>query len=188
MDFDKVVDSRHSVKSFASTKKVDYRKVIEAVNSANKAPLAANYPSVFYIIVQDKEKIKKLAEASVQDFFENVGFAVVVCSDYNFLKKSYYDRAEKYGKQQAGAAIENLLLKIAELGLGACWVGAFTDTIVKQTLNIPGEIEVEAIIPIGYELGKGKQKNKPDLDRVMFFDTWKNKFMGEREMMPSTKT
>jgi nitroreductase len=188
MDFDKVIDTRHSVKSFATTKKVDYKKIIESVNSANKAPLAGNYPSVFYIVVQDKEKIKKLAEASVQDFFEDVNFAIVVCSDYSFLKKSYYDRGNSYGKQQAGAAIENLLLKITEQGLSACWIGAFTDNIVKETLRIPEEIEIEAIIPIGYELGKGKQKTKPDLDRVMFFDTWKNKFMKPKDMVPSTKT
>jgi nitroreductase len=188
MDFDKVVDSRHSVTKFASDRKVDYRKVVELVNTANKAPLAANHPAVHYIIVRDKEKIKKLVEASTQDFFENVDTIVVICTDYNFLEKSYYDRGKSYGKQQAGAAIENLLLQATNMGLGACWVGAFTDDIVKRALRIPDNIEVEALIPIGIELGKGKQKTKPDLDRVMFFDDWKNKFMVGKDMIPSTKT
>jgi len=188
MDFDKVVDSRHSVTKFASGRKVDYRKVVELINTANKGPLAANHPVINYIIVRDKEKIKKLVEASTQDFFENVDTVIVICTDYTFLERSYYDRGKSYGKQQAGAAIENLLLQATNMGLGACWVGAFTDNIVKEALRIPDNIEVEALIPIGVELGKGKQKPKSDLDRVMFFDTWKNKFMGGREMMPSTKT
>lgn len=188
MEFDKVVNSRHSVKSFKTTKKPDYRKIIEAIDIANKAPLAANYPSISYILVQDKEKIRQLAEASVQDFFQNVDFVVVVCSDYSFLEKSYYERGKKYGLQQAGAAIENLLLKVNELGLGACWVGAFTDEMVKRILKVPSNIEIEAIIPIGYEFGKEKQKVKPDLDRVLFFEEWKNKFMKPRSIPAANRT
>jgi len=188
MEFNKVVNSRHSVKSFKTTKKPSYREIIEAIDAANKAPLAANYPCIYYILVQDKEKIKQLAEASVQDFFQNVDFVVVVCSDYSFLEKSYYERGKKYGPQQSGAAIENLLLKVTDLGLGACWVGAFTNDIVRRVLNLPRDIEIEALIPIGYEFGKEKQKAKSDLDRVLFFDEWKNKFMKSRSIPPAHRT
>ena len=44
-------------------------------------------------------------------------------------------------------------------------------------MQIPDNIEVEALFPIGYELGSSKQRLKPSLDSSIYFDTWKNQYM-----------
>ena len=188
MDIDKAIKERHCVRNFKTTKKPSYREVIAAIEAATKAPLAGNIYSVKYVLVQDKEKIKALSVAAQQDFIEDVDFVVVVCSDKKELERSYYARGEMYAKQQAGAAVENLFLKLTELGLSTCWIGAFSDDTVKRILRIPDNVDVEALLPIGYELGKGKQQAKPDLDFVLFFDQWKNKFMKPRRMPEGAKT
>ncbi|MCK4721500.1 nitroreductase family protein, partial [bacterium] len=54
-------------------------------------------------------------------------YIIVVCSDITQLKRSYGSRAEMYGRQQAGAVIENILLKVTDLKLASCWVGAFDE-------------------------------------------------------------
>ena len=187
MEFDKVVNSRKSVRFFKKTKKVDYRKVIDVLESGLKVPLAGNIYSLRYILVSDKNVIKELADACQQDFIADVDYLIVVCSDKKSLEKSYYDRGIIYSRQQAGASIENMLLKIADLGLASCWVGAFSDLIVKRILKIPENIDVEAILPIGYESGKTKKLMKPELDNVLFFDSWSNKYMRPRNMPESTK-
>jgi len=186
MDLDKVIKERHSVRNFKKGKKPDYKKIIEAIESATKAPLAGNIYGLKYILVSDKEKIKQLAQASQQDFVDDVDYIVVVCSDKKDLIRNYSERGRIYSRQQAGAAIENLMLKITELGLATCWIGAFSDEMVKRILSVTDDIDVEAMFPIGYELGKGKQKNKPNLDDVIFFDTWKNRYMKPKRMPDST--
>jgi len=188
MELDKAIKERHTVRDFKRTKKADYRQVIELIEAANHAPLAGNAACLRYIIVQDKEKIRKLAGAAVQDFFENIDFVVVVCSDKSFLKKSYYERGEMYANQQAGAAIENFLLKVTDMGLASCWVGAFSDETVKDILSIPENIDVEAMLPVGYEMGKSKQKSKPLLDSILFFDTWNNKYMKPKRIISGANT
>lgn len=187
MELDKAVKERRSVRNFKKTKKVSYKDVISVIECGIKAPLAGNIYCLKYILVSDKEKIKQLAAASQQDFFEDVDFVIVVCSDISILKKHYYDRSLSYLKQEAGASIEHMLLKVADLGLSSCWVGAFSDEEVKRVLEIPDNIEVEAILPVGYELGKTKQLAKPDLDNVLFFDFWKNKFQKPRSLPGETK-
>lgn len=177
MDLDKVIKERHSVRSFKKGKKPDYKDIILALEAAAKAPLAGNIYGIKYILVSDKQKIIELAEASQQDFIADVSFLIAVCSDKKNLVRNYYDRGKIYARQQAGAAIENLMLKLTDLGLATCWVGAFSDETVKRILNVSDDIDIEALLPIGYELGKNKQKNKPNLDDVIFFDTWKNRFM-----------
>jgi len=181
MDINKAIEKRRSVRRF-STKKVKWQEIIEAIDAANRAPLAGNIYSLRFILIDDKEKIRKLAEASQQDFFENIDYLVAVCSDKTGLIKSYDERGEIYARQQAGAAIENFLLKIVDLGLASCWVGAFVDDEVKQILEVPqairDSINVEALLPVAYEMpGYKKEKRKPDLDMCLWFNKWKNKFM-----------
>jgi len=154
---------------------------MEALELARLAPLAGNISTLRFILVQEQDKIQKLAEASQQSFIANTDCVVVVCSDPAQITRSYGEKAEKYARQQAGAAIENLLLKLTAQGLATCWVGAFYDDQVKSILGIPEDIEVEAIFPIGYEMPqKSKQRVKPDLTNIVYYDTWKNKHMGRK--------
>lgn len=176
MQLDRTIRERHSVRSFSS-KKPDWKKIIEAIDAANNVPLAGNIPSLRFILVSDKEKIQKLAKASRQNFIVNAYYLVIVCSDEKKIVSSYDERGRRYCRQQAGAAIQNFLLKITDMGLASCWVGAFSDETIKRILNIPEDIFIEAILPVGYEYQRFKRRKKPDLDNVLFFNEYKNKYM-----------
>lgn len=182
MELDKAIEKRHSSRKFKLTKKPDYREVIDAIDAATKIPLAGNLPALKFILVLDQEKIKKLAQAADQDFIETAPYVIVICSDKKFLQKSYYKRADMYSRQQAGAAVEHILLKLTDLGIDNCWIGAFSDITVKNLLKIPDDVDVEAMIPCGYEIGKQwtERRRKPALDRCLYFDTYKNRFMKPR--------
>ncbi len=180
MQLDKAIKERHSVRRFTS-RKPNWRDIIEALESARLTPLAGNIPTIKFVVVTDKEEIEQLAEACQQDFVGTVDYVIVVCSDKQQIVRSYDERGIRYARQQAGAAIEHLLLKLVDLGLSTCWVGEFVDEQVKRILHIQEKdnIDIEALFPIGYELGKGKPRVKPSLDQILFFNTWKNKYMSK---------
>ncbi len=173
MELDKAITSRKSVKKF-SKKKPDWRKIIEAIDMARYAPMAGNFFSLKFILVSDKEKIQKLSEASQQEFVADAQYVVVVCSALSRTLNAYEERSESYLKQQAGAGIQNFLLKLEDLKLSTCWIGHFVDEQVKKILKIPKEINVEAFFPIGYEseITKTKQKRKIELDRILYFEEY----------------
>ena len=178
MDLDKAIESRHSVRDFKEAKRVNYKEVIDAISSAAKAPLAGNLSTLRFVIVSNKQKIKDLAIASQQDFIAKAGYVIVVCSDKKSLERYYYERADRYAKQQAGAAIQNMLLKLTELGLGTCWIGAYSDESVKRILSIPENIDVEAIFPIGYEADTSRERiPRHDINNLIFFEKYKEKRM-----------
>lgn len=180
MQLANAIKTRKSVRRFLD-KKPDWRKIIRAIDMARFAPAAGNQFASKFILIKDKNKINELAEAAQQGFIRQAHFVVAVVSDDSKLKRSYDKRGEKYTRQQAGAAIENFLLALNDLGLATCWVGAFVDSQVKRILEIPAELTVEAIFPIGKEtkaiLVPHKQKTKPDLENILYFDKWKNKYM-----------
>ena len=179
MDLDKAIKSRTSVRKFKS-KKPDWRSIIECIDAARYAPMAGRNYSVKFILVDDPEKIGKIAEACQQDFVGTVHYVVVACSDPKRTVNAYGKKGEIYAKQQAGAALQNFLLKIEEAGLSTCWVGSFVEDQIKRELKIPEEINVEAVFPIGFEYEKKhEKKDKIDLDNILYFNDYGKKKMRE---------
>ncbi len=178
MELDKAIKSRHSVKKFKENKKPDWRDIIEAIDSSRYAPMAGNIFTLKFILIDDEEKIKKLADAAQQQFVGKVKYLVVICSNPSMLINAYDDKGEIYNKQQTGAAIQNFLLKLEDLKLSTCWIGYFEEDMVKRELKIPDNIQVEALFPIGYESEiKYTRKIKPNLENFLYFNSYGNKKM-----------
>lgn len=184
MDIGEAIQNRRSVKKF-SKEKPNWRRIIEAVDAARYAPMAGNLFSLRFILVGDKNRIKKLAEACQQEFISDASYVVVVCSDSSLISNAYPEKSEIYLRQQAGAAIQNFLLKLSELGLSTCWIGYFADNQIKNLLGIPENVVVEAIFPIGYEkkLPGEKSKKKINIDSILFFERYKNKKMQDKKRL-----
>lgn len=177
MDLNKIIKSRKSVKKFSS-KKPNWRDIIEAIDSARYAPMAGNNYTVKFILIDNPEKIQKLADCAQQDFIAKAHYVVVVCSNPSRPINAYDKEGEIYVRQQAGAAIQNFLLKLQESGLSTCWIGYFVENEVKNLLNIPDNVNVEAFFPIGYEHVRSRTKRAPiDLDRILYFDKYGQKKM-----------
>lgn len=177
MELNKAIQSRKSVRKF-NNKKPDWRKIIECIDSARYAPMAGNNYSLKFILVDDENLIKKISEFCNQDFITKAKYIVVACSNPSRTLNEFGKSAEKWVRQQAGAAIENFLLKITEYGLSTCWVGYFNEDFIKSLLEIPSDVYVEGVFPIGYQLDKPKtRKVKIDLDRILYFNKYLNKNM-----------
>jgi len=174
MDLDKAIQNRHSVRKF-SNKKPDWRKIIECIDSARYAPMAGNNYTLKFILVSDSDKIREIAEAVQQRHVDEVKFIVIACSNPCRPVNAYGKEGGVFCRQQAGAAIENFLLKIEESGLATCWIGSFGEEQIKRLLKIPDDINIEAIFPIGYELEKKRTRRmKIELDRILYFNEFGN--------------
>jgi nitroreductase len=173
MEFDTVIKKRASVRSFKS-KVAPWDKVLDAIDAANQGPFAGNHNNLKFLIIEDQEKINKIAELSDQLWINDSGLLVLVCSEEKELENKYEERGRIYSRQQAGAAIVTFLLKIVDLGLSACWIGAYDDEKIKHLLQIPKGTNIEAIIPVGYEKEKTPKKKKRNLETTIYWETWFN--------------
>ena len=183
MEFKSLIKKRQSIRRY-STSKPDWRKIIKAIDAARYVPLAGNIMNFKFILISDEKEIQKLADASQQGFVKDAQYVVAVISDDSKLTQSYDERGEKFARQQSGAAIQNFLIALTDLGLVTCWVGYFDEQDIKHTLKVPADHTVEAIFPIGKPTKvKTSEKRKTDLDNVLYFDTWKNKYMEPRSKL-----
>jgi nitroreductase len=173
MQLKDAIKKRHSVRKF-SNKKPDWRDILECLDSARFAPMAGDNFTLKFILVDDQKSIQKLAEAAQQQFIQDTQYIVVVCSNPRRTTNLYKERGEIYCRQQAGAAIQNILLAITEKKLATCWIGHFVEDMIKRELKIPDGINIEAMLPIGYELGKTKRRKKIELNGLLYFKNWGN--------------
>jgi nitroreductase len=176
MNVENAIKSRRSVRKFRD-KKPNWRDVIECIDAVRFAPSAGKNFTLKTILVNDKNKIQKIANAAEQPFIAEAKYVVVIYSDPTRLISLFENRGKVYSRQQAGAAIENFLLSIEDKGLSTCWVGHFDDSMIKRELKIPEKMEIEAVFPVGYESGKTPKRNKINLDGILFFNTHGTKKM-----------
>lgn len=173
MQFDSVIKKRKSVRAFTK-KKVPWRKIVDAVDTATQNPYAGNHNNIVCVIVEEKDMIKRIAKIAEQPWIEQSSTVITVCSNDVQLEDLYGERGRIYSRQQAGAAIQTILLKLIDSGLSACWVGAFSDDLIKQYLKIPRYLIIEALIPVGYENTREKQpkEEKIELEAALYWETW----------------
>src|SRR3989338_7125543 len=171
MEFERVVKKRKSVRNFKS-KTPSWKDVLYAIDLANQGPFADNQNHLRYVIIENPSTIKSLAHLCEQTWIANTKMLIVVCSNDTFLENLYGERGRIYSRQQAGAAIQTLMLALTEKNINSCWVGSYSDELVREKLKIPQHIQIEAIIPLCFEAGKAKKPAKKSLERCLSWETW----------------
>ncbi len=182
MELNKAIKARHSVRKFKE-KKPDWRDIIDCIDTARFATTAGNNSALKFIVVDDENKIEKIAAACQQSFVGEAKYLVVVCSTTGRIINAYEELGKTFLRQQAGAAIENFLLSIEEKGLSTCWIGYFVEDIIKRELKIPEGSQVEAVFPIGFEFDKKHvRQEKVNLDAMLYFNSY-----GKKRQVPLKK-
>jgi nitroreductase len=144
------IHKRRSIRAF-KTKPLPSQAVSELKQAIKWAPSAGNLQSTFHYFVFDSATREQLARAAFdQDFVAQAPLAVVVCADFDAIKKYGQRGREVYAFLDCGIAIQNLLLAAFAQGLGSVVVGAFDEDRVRGILEIPERVRPVAIIPIGF--------------------------------------
>lgn len=142
---------RRSVRRFKN-EPVPQATVGRLIDAARWAPSAGNIqPWQFYVVYNDRKKQELAAAALNQRFVSEAPVVIVVCSEPETSAAKYRERGRNlYVIQDTAAAVQNILLAAEGYGLGACWVGAFEETLVIDALEMEKGIVPVAIIPVGF--------------------------------------
>jgi nitroreductase len=114
-----------------------------------------------------KAAFEKLTSGQVSAFLANAPLNLVVCG-----KKDVWDTP-----YDTSAAIENMLLMITALGLGACWVIAPCIDIrdeerIKAILDIPPGFKAISIISVGRPTRPHRPRPRMPLNQLVFSEKW----------------
>lgn len=146
--------------------------LLRVLEAARLAPSGKNFQPWKFIIVKEKALKKKLAEASAGQFF--IARAPIIIVGCGF-PDNCYDRMGRYMKSwsvDVTIALEHLILQAQEEGLGTCWIGSFEEEEVKAILNVPKEVKVLALTPLGYPDEIPPFRGRKSLDEIISYDRY----------------
>jgi len=173
LDIFEAIRKRRSIRAFTH-EDVSKEEVEKLLDAARYAPSAGNIQPWEFIVIRDSRIKRKLAMAALdQAFIEEAPVVIVVCANEMRSSQGYGSRgATLYCLQDTAAAIQNMLLTACTLGLGACWVGAFHEENVRETMSIPGGVRPIAIIPVGHPAEKPETRFKRALSEIVHYETY----------------
>lgn len=161
MDLFEVIEARASVRAFAPCEIPDdaLEKILDA---GRRAPSGYNRQPWQFIVVRDREVIEKLGKIQGCVAESSVVIAVVVD-----------ERASKYWREDASAAIENMLLAAVALGYASLWVEGYVlmhESYGKRVLGVPDDLRLLAVLPLGKPASPPSQAAKKSLSEITHGD------------------
>lgn len=146
-----ILETRRSIRKYKCLP-VDWKNVVKILEAGKCAPSTGNLQSARFVVITDDDKKRKIAESCVQQYWvEGAPVLIVVCNEDSMVEAFYgKSNREKYSTQNASAAIQNMLIETHSLGLSTCWVGGFEEEKIRRELEIPSDVSIHAILPIGY--------------------------------------
>ena len=145
-DIFEMIKTRRSIRKYK--KEVpDETLIRRCIEAACHAPSAKNSQPWSFVLVKDREKIKKLSKTQVYSkFLENAPFVIVALAD---------EEKSNHWLEDCACSIVLLLLEAHSLGLGACWNAVYSpesqkrEDYVREVIDIPKRCRVIANIGIG---------------------------------------
>ena len=143
-----IIRSRRSVRAHTA-EPVPPEVMGTLLEAARWAPTGGNRQQWCFVVVQELLRIRKLAAVSPGLLGQPVAL-VVICADGRSKSGRSAVLDEACSLIEAGMAARNLMLAATALGLGSCPVRSFNPAAVRRLLDLPGGVEPELIITLGY--------------------------------------
>lgn len=184
MDILELIKTRRSIRKYKTdpVSEEDLNKVLQA---AQWAPSWANTQCARFIVVKDNEIKKKLANTLSpnnpgKDSLIEAPIVIVACAKTK--TSGYYkgepstDKGEYWYMFDVGLSMANLTLMAHALGLGTVHLGAFSAKEVEKILELPDDMVVVEMTPLGYPLEKEvKIPPRKPLEELVYFDRYNSK-------------
>jgi nitroreductase len=170
MNVMEAIRKRKSVRKYLN-KKVEEDKLFAVLEAGRLAPSASNRQEWRFIIVRDQVSKKKLAEAANnQSFIAEASIVIAACAETD---EHVMSCGQACYPIDVAIALDHITLAAVELGLGTCWIGAFDEKKVKQILEIPSEVRVVALMPLGYPYDSSVvNKNRLSISEISKYEQY----------------
>lgn len=164
-----VIQKRRSVRKYKENP-ISEKALMRVLEAARLAPSGKNFQPWKFIIIKDKALKEKLAQASAGQFFMAEAPIIIVGCGFPDNCYAHMGRYMKSWSVDVTIALEHLILQAQEEGLGTCWIGSFEEEEVKAILNIPENVKVLALTPLGYPDEIPRFRGRKSLDEIISYD------------------
>lgn len=162
--------TRRSIRKYLTTP-VEDEKIQKLLKAGMAAPSAHNQQPWHFIVVNDKEKLSRIANSHpYAKMLHDAPLAIIICTS----KKDEMKNIQLY-PQDCSAATQNILLMAEELNLGSCWIGVYPTeermNEIRKAIELNNSIEPFSVIALGYK-GEEKKSNTRFDEKLVHYNNW----------------
>ena len=169
MELKEALLKRRSVRKYKDVPVTD-EQIDELLHAAMSGPSACNKTPLEFYVVKNGPTLDSVKKASLFARF-NSPLVIVVCGN---TERALPAPITDYWVQDCSAAIENILLRAVDLGLGTVWCGAYPHARVvgnlQECLDLPETQIPLGIVHVGYPEETPEARDQYDPERVHFVD------------------
>jgi nitroreductase len=191
-----VIASRRSIRKFRQ-EDISADTVQLLLNAARLAPSGSNLQPSRFIVVQSQAAKEALGQCTPYKFIVKASVIFVCCADLTAIttrdrrvgelqKEGAFEGVDMdmndpsavspimdaeavraYLSMNVAIAIEHIVLKAVDLGLGSCWLGRFDRDKVKKFLALDESIYPVVLLPVGHPDQSPKARPRFTVDKLV---------------------
>ena len=179
MEFQKVIETRRSIRKYDPEKKVSEETIRELIHAAIQAPTWKNSQTARYYCVLSEEMLETVKSECLPPFNQRncKDAPALIVTTYKTNKAGFEPDHETpsnelgngWGIYDLGLHTENLVLKATDLGLATLIMGIRDADKLRELLNIPKEQQVVSVISVGYAADEPVQPARKSIDDIAVF-------------------
>ena len=196
MELSDVIAARRSIRKFKQ-QDISADTVGQLLDAARLAPSGSNLQPARFIVAQSSSAKEALGRFTPYKFIVKAAVIFVCCADLTavttrerrigeLMNEGAFegvdidmndpsavsplmdaDAVRAYLSMNAAIAIEHIVLKAVDLGLGSCWLGRFDREKVKKFLALDESIYPIVLLPVGYPDQSPKARPRFALDKLV---------------------
>lgn len=196
MELSAVIASRRSIRKFRE-ESISADAVRQLLDAARLAPSGSNIQPARFIVAQSPAAKEALGRCTPYKFIVKAAVVFVCCADLTamttrdlrigeLLKDGAFEGVDldmndpsaarpvmdeeavkAYLAMNVAIAIEHIVLKAVDLGLGSCWLGRFDRDKVKEYLALDQSVYPVMLLPVGHPDQSPKARPRLDPDRLV---------------------
>jgi nitroreductase len=191
-----VIASRRSIRKFKQ-EDISTDTVRLLLDAARLAPSGSNLQPVRFIVAQSPAAKEALGRCTPYKFIVKASVIFVCCADLTAIttrdrrvgelqKEGAFEGVDMdmndpsavspimdaeavraYLSMNVAIAIEHIVLKAVDLGLGSCWLGRFDRDKVKKFLALDESIYPVVLLPVGHPDQSPKARPRFTMDKLV---------------------
>ena len=168
MEFFDTIVARYSYRGEFEPTPVPREDLVKICEAGIKAPTAGNMQSQRFYVVTDPEILGRIREAFNPPDVQRRQLGVATAPALILLVSKLLKMGERgdspFELQDYGAAAENVLLAVADLGYSTVWTDGHTNFTksfqekIRSIIDLDDDAKVRAVLPIGIPKEKGGQQ------------------------------
>lgn len=167
MEVKEALKTRRSIRKYKD-KKVPRKLLEEVVKAGQMSHSAINDQPWHFVIIDDDELVKEITEKAF--VIENNKDCPVVLITFGKRNSDKMSCGLERSIVDTSIATSYMQLRAHDLGLGACWIGAFRAEIVEEILEIPQEWQAMHITTLGFSDESPNPRKRKSFEEVVSFN------------------